>query len=190
MHNSIEKTLLSERAVYHSFVDKRSHIDFDTLNNHLISQKNNSNLESQDVFSWQNYYYRSDFNKHLQWSLDYIYDHFNADYVMPNVSQLETIEGFYFTYTNVNESLHSHNLTNHFDLINSPDIISLLTTSKTDNDSFIEFEYNDGRKKNLKYRIKLEQRKFIIFTNNMNYKIIKNNNSEPLVNFCMRYKYL
>ena len=68
---------------------------------------------------------------------------------MPNVSQLETIEGFYFTYTNVNESLHSHNLTNHFDLINSPDIISLLTTSKTDNDSFIEFEYNNFKKRKI-----------------------------------------
>ena len=49
MHNSIEKTLLSERAVYYSFVDKRSHIDFNTLNNHLISQKNDNNLESQDL---------------------------------------------------------------------------------------------------------------------------------------------
>lgn len=190
MFNSIEKTLLNERVIYHSHIDKRSHIDFDKLNNHLISQKKESNLESQDIFSWQNYYYRSDFNINLGWSLEYIYDHFNAEYVVPVQKQLETVEGFYFTHTNVNESLHSHNLTNHFDLGNSPDIISLLTTSKTNSDSFIEFEYDDGRRKNLKYRVKLEQRKFIIFTNNMNYKIIKNNNSEPLVNFCMRYKYL
>ena len=186
MQNYVDKIQLSENALFWGSIDYPSMIDFDKLENHILSYKKPENLESNDIFAWRNYYYKTPFDTQMSWVNDYVLDHVFVDYK----KSFEPTQEFTSTILEKNESLHLHTPIDIFDLQNSPDLVCMLTVSDVKNDTFLMLEYEDGRRKDLRHMIKLERKKFIMFSSNIKHRIIKNNNDNPLVNLCIRYKYI
>ena len=59
MQNYVDKIQLSENALFWGSIDYPSMIHFDKLENHILSYKKPENLESNDIFAWRNYYYKT-----------------------------------------------------------------------------------------------------------------------------------
>ena len=86
------------------------------------------------------------------------------------------------------KSLNSHIHIDDYDLDNSPDISAIVVCKIGDQKSYVEFEYEHGRKKQHKYIIELEHNKVIVFDSALRHSFTTNFNHEPILIISLKFQ--
>ena len=86
------------------------------------------------------------------------------------------------------DQINYHHHIDEYDLENSPDISAIVVSKVGDKPNYIEFEYDQGRKKNMKYRKLLEHKELIIFNSEIKHCITKNYNHEPTLLLSFKFQ--
>jgi len=76
---------------------------------------------------------------------------------------------------NKGSDISSHNHINEYDLNNSPDYTGLAVID-SDKDSYIEIDYEGGRKRNMKQRVPLIPMEVIVFNSELKHRYLLNKN--------------
>ena len=86
------------------------------------------------------------------------------------------------------EQINYHNHIDDYDLKNSSDISAIVTCKTGDIPTYIQFEFDDGRRKMMKYKVPMERGKLIMWSSDLRHCFLKNPNHEPTISLSYRFK--
>jgi len=177
------KVSLIEQANFIDKVPSVLPIDFDKLKNNIIKNYGFRNVQNESDWSYLNQYYNLDDDINITWLHDYIRDHY----------RLKTGKNPVFLQRagllqNYQEEINFHHHLDDYDLEGSPDISAIITINCGKEPTFVEFEYEGGRKRHMKHRIEFENKQIIIFNSELRHRFSKNINKEPLINLSFKFQ--
>ena len=151
-----------------------SDIDFDQIKKDALESYKNKKVLSTNKFSPEINYYKVKDRKDNLWIYEFIRDHFRQATLQKTKNTLIMTESAYVVL-NTNSDITSHNHINEYDINNSPDYTAVAVID-ADKDSFIETNYEGGRKRNMKQRIPLIPMEVIVFNAELQHRYLLNKN--------------
>ena len=177
------KVSLVDQNILTNTVSKILPINYDKININILENFYYNNVQNKNEFSYLKYYYNIDHEKNVIWIADYIRDNYNLKFKKTPVLLLKA--GIVITQ---GDQINYHHHIDEYDLENSPDISAIVVSKVGDKPNYIEFEYDQGRKKNMKYRKLLEHKELIIFNSEIKHCITKNYNHEPTLLLSFKFQ--
>ena len=133
-----------------------------------------------------NNYLKVPYHQHIQWTQDWLRDHFRIVHDKTLVpTPVDSIRGI---IQQTGERVNSHHNVKDWHLADSPEISCLYTLSTGPKNSEIVFEYDDGRNKHRRWKEPLVENQFILFSSSLNRYITANDNKDFLVNLSCHYQ--
>lgn len=180
------KQKLIDQSVYLKKIPKKfTSINLDTLKKDALKSFENKKFLNSNEFSVFKNYYKTEDNVNIRWTCDLIRDYFRV--LTPDRPETLVILNSSYIILNrsINIDLHSH--IDEYDLNNSPDM-SALVVLDTEDDSFVEFEYEGGRKRHMKQRVPLIKNEIVLFNSELKHRFLHNKsfNKTILLSFQMQ----
>tara|TARA_B100000287_G_C20245975_1_gene628061 strand:+ start:92 stop:640 length:549 start_codon:yes stop_codon:yes gene_type:complete len=177
------KKVLVDQSIYTTTIPKVLPINFDKLNINILENYYYKNKLNLNQFSYLKDYYRLEFDQQIRWLSDFIKDHYGMYYekrVVPVAHAGIVVEK--------NQSINSHHHIDEYDLDNSPDLSSIIVCKTGNEKSYVEFEYEYGRKRHHKHLVKLEPKKVIVFNSELRHSFLTNINHEPILCISLKFQ--
>ena len=181
------KILLTEQSVVYGEIPSilKDKLDLDRIKTDIIKNYALNNFQSKDIFNYHKDYIEMSDDQHITWILDYIREHYRAEYGRtPILTQRAGI------IQNKGHTINTHHHIDEFDLWNSPDISCIYTLEAGKEPSEIVFEYVKGREKHARYRIPMLENRFIIFNSDLAHYLTPNKNEDAIVNLSFQFQLL
>jgi hypothetical protein len=169
------KQNLIDQSVYIKKIPTQfSDIDFTKIRQDALDSYKNKKVLSTNKFSPEINYYKVKDRKDNVWVYEFIRDHFRQSNLQKTENTLIMTESAYVVI-NKNSDIASHNHINEYDINNSPDYTAIAVID-ADKDSFIEINYEGGRKRNMKQRVPLIPMEVIVFNAELEHRYLLNKN--------------
>ena len=182
----LEKHRLTESFIIRGKIDKVSFVDTKLIKNHILSNFTLANRYDDNQYWYMKDYVKVPYHQHIQWFNDWLRDHYRLEHVRTLVpTPIDSIRG---VVQQTNENVLTHNNVKEWHLAESPEVDCLYTVATGKKQSFIVFEYDDGRNKHRRWKLPLIQDEFILFSSHLNRYITKNENKDFLVNLSLHYQ--
>ena len=181
-----KKSRLTEQFYILGELDKVSKVNTDLIKNHILSNFSMRNRYKDDQYWFMNEYLKVPYHQHIQWTQDWLRDHFRLEYeqtLVPTPS--DSIRGI---IQQTGERVNSHHNVKDWHLDESPEVSCLYTVGTGNRKSDVIFEYDDGRNKHRRWKLPLIKNKFILFSSHLNHRITKNDNKDFLVNLSLHFQ--
>ena len=178
-----KKKTLVDQSIYTTTIPKVLPINFDELNINILENYYYKNKLNPHQFSYLKDYYRLEFDQQVRWLSDFIVDHYGVHYnckVVPLAHSGIVVEK--------NQSINSHIHIDDYDLNNSPDISAIIVCKTGKEKSYVEFEYEQGRKRHHKHLVELEPKKVIVFNSELRHSFLTNINHEPILSISLKFQ--
>ena len=178
-----KKKTLVDQSIYTTTIPKVLPINFDKLNINILENYYYKNKLNPHQFSYLKDYYRLEFDQQVRWLSDFIVDHYGVHYnckVVPLAHSGIVVEK--------NQSINSHIHIDDYDLNNSPDISAIILCKTGKEKSYVEFEYEQGRKRHHKHLVELEPKKVIVFNSELRHSFLTNINHEPILSISLKFQ--
>ena len=184
----LKKHKLTEQFYIVDKIDKVSAVNTRLLKNHILSHFMMSNRYKDNQYWYMSEYVKIPYHQHIQWTQDYLRDHYRSEHGKTLVpTPVDSIRGI---VQQTGESVNTHHNVKDWHLDESPEVSCLYTVATGEKKSNVIFEYDDGRNKHRRWKIPLEQDKFILFSSNLNHYIDNNENKDFLVNLSLHFQLL
>jgi hypothetical protein len=183
-----EKLILSELFIIKEKLNKLSLIDINLIKNHILHNISVNNKIKEDLYWYKQEFFLINYHQHILWLQEYIMDHYASEY--PKTLVINSKDSIKALVQNKNESIILHNTIDEYDLKNSSDVDCIYTVSTGKKNSYIIFEYEDGRNKHKRFKVPLEENNIILFPSSINRYITKNENDETLINLFLHFQYI
>ena len=179
-----DKVSLVEQNILTTKVSKIVPANYDKINIIALENYYYKNFQNNSEWSYLKDYLNLDDDKNVTWFGDFIRDHYRLKFektpVLLNKAGIVIPQGHLINY---------HHHIDEYDLENNSSDISVIVTCKTgDKPSFIEFEYEQGRKRHMKYRKLLKEKEVIIFNSELRHAYSKNLNHEPTIILSFKFQ--
>ena len=182
----LEKQRLTESFIIRGKIDKVSSVDTRLIKNHILSNFTLTNRYDDNQYWYMKDYVKVPYHQHIQWTNDWLRDHFRLEHERTLVpTPIDSIRGI---VQQTNENVLTHNNVKEWHLAESPEVDCLFTVATGKKQSFIVFEYDDGRNKHRRWKLPLVQDEFILFSSHLNRYITKNENKDFLVNLSLHFQ--
>jgi len=179
------KILLTEQSIIFGEIPSILKLDLDRIKTNVVKNYAFGNFKSNDDFNYHKDYLKIDDDQHITWLLDYIRDHYRAEYEKtPIITQRAGL------LQNKGQMINTHHHIDCFDLWNSPDISCIYTVDTGPQPVFLHFEYEKGREKHARWKIPLLKNRYIIFNSDLNHYFSANKNTDPIVNLSFQFQLL
>ena len=178
-----KKKTLVDQSIYTTTIPKVLPINFDKLNINILENYYYKNKLNPHQFSYLKDYYRLEFDQQVRWLSYFIVDHYGVHYnckVVPLAHSGIVVEK--------NQSINSHIHIDDYDLNNSPDISAIIVCKTGKEKSYVEFEYEQGRKRHHKHLVELEPKKVIVFNSELRHSFLTNINHEPILSISLKFQ--
>ena len=180
------KQTLTESFIIQDKIDKVSSVNTKLIKNHILSNFTLDARYDDDQYWYMKDYVKVPYHQHIQWTQDYLRDHYMAEYGQTLVpTPQDSIRGI---VQQTGENVNSHNNIKDHHLLDSPDVCCLYTVATGKQEANIVFEYDDGRNKHRRWKQPLKQNQWILFSSNLTHYITKNENKDFLVNLSMHFQ--
>ena len=182
----LEKLRLNESFIITGKIDSVSAVNTGLIKNHILSNFSLANRYKDDQYWFMNEYLKVPYHQHIQWTQDWLRDHFRLEYeqtLVPTPS--DSIRGI---IQQTGESVITHNNVKEWHLEESPEISCLYWVESGPRNADVIFEYDDGRNKHRRWKLPLIKNKFILFSSHLNHRITKNDNKDFLVNLSLHFQ--
>ena len=182
----MKKHTLSESFIIQGKLDKVSKVDIQSIKNHILTNFNQSNRYDDNQYWYMADYVKIPYHQHIHWFTDWLRDHFYLIHgkTLSN-TPVDSIRGI---VQQKNENVLTHNNVKDWHLEESPELDCLYTVSTGEKQSYVVFEYDDGRNKHRRWKVPLVQDGFILFSSHLNRYITKNENEDFLVNLSLHFQ--
>ena len=182
----LEKQRLTESFIIRGKIDKVSSVDTRLIKNHILSNFTLANRYNDDQYWYMKDYVKVPYHQHIQWVNDWLRDHYRIEHERTLVpTPIDSIRGI---VQQTNENVLTHNNVKEWHLAESPEVDCLYTVATGKKQSFVVFEYDDGRNKHRRWKVPLVQDEFILFSSHLNRYITKNENKDFLVNLSLHFQ--
>ena len=182
----LEKQRLTESFIIRGKIDKVSKVDTKLIKNHILSNFTLTNRYDDNQYWYMKDYVKVPYHQHIQWTNDWFRDHYRIEHGRTLVpTPIDSIRGI---VQQTNENVLTHNNIKEWHLAESPEVDCLFTVATGKKQSFIVFEYDDGRNKHRRWKLPLVQDEFILFSSHLNRYITKNENKDFLVNLSLHFQ--
>jgi hypothetical protein len=175
--------LTIQHKILSGTISKTLPVNYDAVALNIMSNYFYNNVQNKDQFSYLQDYYFVDDDKYITWINEYIRDHYQLEYdetpILSNTSGIVIKQG---------EQINYHHHIDDYDLQQSPDISAIVTCKTGDIPTYIQFEFEDGRRKMMKYKVPLERGKLILWSSDISHCFLKNPNHEPTINLSYRFQ--
>ena len=182
----LEKHRLTESFIIRGKIDKVSSVDTKLIKNHILSNFTLANRYDDNQYWYMKDYVKVPYHQHIQWTNDWLRDHYRLEHDRTLVpTPIDSIRGI---VQQTNENVLTHNNVKEWHLAESPEVDCLFTVATGKKQSFVVFEYDDGRNKHRRWKLPLVQDEFILFSSHLNRYITKNENKDFLVNLSLHFQ--
>ena len=182
----LEKQRLTESFIIRGKIDKVSSVDTRLIKNHILSNFTLANRYDDNQYWYMKDYVKVPYHQHIQWANDWLRDHYRIEHERTLVpTPIDSIRGI---VQQTNENVLTHNNVKEWHLAESPEVDCLYTVATGKKQSFVVFEYDDGRNKHRRWKLPLVQDEFILFSSHLNRYITKNENKDFLVNLSLHFQ--
>ena len=182
----LEKHKLTEQFYIVDKIDKVSAVNTRLLKNHILSHFMMSNRYKDNQYWYMSEYVKIPYHQHIQWTQDYLRDHYRSEHGQTLVpTPIESIRGI---IQQTGEQVRTHHNVKDWHLEESPEVSCLYTVATGPKESYVVFEYDDGRNKHRRWKVPLEQDQFILYSSNTPFYITKNENKDFLVNLSLHFQ--
>ena len=182
----MEKLRLTESFIITGKLDEVSSVDTKLIKNHILSNFTLDARYEDEQYWYMKDYVKVPYHQHIQWTQDYLRDHYRSEHGKTLIpTSVDSIRGI-VQQTGVN--VNTHNNVKEWHLADSPDVSCLYTVATGEKKSHVVFEYDDGRNKHRRWKVPLEQNKFILFSSDINHYITHNENKDFLVNLSLHFQ--
>jgi len=182
----LEKQRLTESFIIRGKIDEVSSVDTRLIKNHILSNFTLTNRYDDNQYWYMKDYVKVPYHQHIQWTNDWLRDHFRLEHDRTLVpTPIDSIRGI---VQQTNENVLTHNNVKEWHLAESPEVDCLFTVATGKKQSFVVFEYDDGRNKHRRWKLPLVQDEFILFSSHLNRYITKNENKDFLVNLSLHFQ--
>ena len=182
----LKKQTLTESFIITGELDKVSKVDTKMIKNHILSNFSLENRYDDKQYWYMKDYVKVPYHQHIQWTQDWMRDHYRLEYGRTFVpTPVDSIRGI---IQQTGENVNTHNNVKEWHLNDSPEVDVLYTVSTGKKQSYVVFEYDDGRNKHRRWKMPLVKNKFIMFSSNLNHYITENNNKDFLVNLSLHFQ--
>ena len=182
----MKKVVLSEVDLYHGEVDMPEgfDIDRDQIRNDIIESyvKQNRINNNPQAYAFDDYVVP--FSQPLQWTQDYIRDHWTAEYGYALI-----FKNMHGNVMHPKEKSWVRHQVEPVDLRNSPDYTLIYGVDVKENSSECIIEYDDNRRKNRTWHIPMKNNHFIMFpaTNKYSFSTNKSENLNTILTITYEY---
>lgn len=167
-----KKNLIDQSIYLKKIPEKFTSLNLDSLKKDAYESFENKQFLNSNEFSVFKNYYKTKDNINSRWVYDLIRDYFTiSNYTERSLVNLVT--SYIILSRGAYIDLHCH--IDEYDLNNSPDMSALVVLS-SEKDSFVEFEYEGGRKRQMKQRVPLIEKEIIIFNSELKHRFLQNKN--------------
>ena len=177
------KKTLVDQSIYTTITPKVLAVNFDKLNINILENYYYKNKLNPNQYSYLKDYYRLEFDQQIRWLSDFVCDHFAMQYDCKLVPI-----GHAGIVVEKNQSINSHHHMDDYDIENTPDVSAIVVCKTGKEKSYVEFEYEHGRKRHHKYLVELEPKKVIVFNSELRHSFLTNINHEPILNISFKFK--
>ena len=183
----MQKVVLSEVDMYYGKIEmpKGFEIDRDQIRNDIIEsyikQKRISNNPKDYAFDD----YVAPFSQPLQWSQDYIRDHWRAEY-----GKTLVFKNAHGNVMHPKEKSWTRHQVNPVDLRNSPDYTLIYGVDVKEKSSECIIEFDDNRRKNRTWHIPIKDNHFIMFPSTNKYSFSPNTSNGLNIILTINYEYI
>ena len=182
----MNKKTLTESFIVTGKLDKVSFVDTKLIKNHILSNFTLDARYNDNQYWYMKDYVKVPYHQHIQWTQDYLRDHYRDLYGTTLIpTPVDSIRGI---VQQTNEGVNTHHNVKDWHLGDSPEVDCLYTVATGKEESFVVFEYDDGRNKHRRWKVPLVQDQFILFSSNLNHYITNNNNKDFLVNLSLHFQ--
>ena len=182
----LEKNRLTESFIIQGTIDKVSSVDTRMIKNHILSNFTLTNRYDDSQYWYMKDYVQVPYHQHIQWVKDWLRDHYRLEHGRTLVpTHIDSIRGI---VQQTGENVNTHHNVKDWHLAESPEVDCLYTVATGSKQSFVIFEYDDGRNKHRRWKVPLIQDGFILFSSNLNRYITKNENKDFLVNLSLHFQ--
>ena len=182
----LEKQTLTESFIIRGKIDEVSSVDTRLIKNHILSNFTLTNRYDDNQYWYMKDYVKVPYHQHIQWVNDWLRDHYRIEHERTLVpTPIDSIRGI---VQQTNENVLTHNNVKEWHLAESPEVDCLFTVATGKKQSFVVFEYDDGRNKHRRWKLPLVQDEFILFSSHLNRYITKNENKDFLVNLSLHFQ--
>ena len=183
----MQKVVLSEIDLYSGEVamPKGFDIDRDQIRNDIIESFIKQNKVSTNPKAYAFDDYVVPFSQPLQWTQDYVRDHWRVEYGRTLVPK--NIHG---NVMHPKEKSWTRHQVDPVDLRNSPDYTLIYGVDIKEQSSECIIEYDDNRRKNRTWHIPIENNKFIMFPATNRYSFSPNNSKGLNIILTINYEYI
>lgn len=178
-----EKVSLVEQSILSVAISKIVPVNYDKININILENFYYKNVQNNSEFSYLNNHYNIEIDNNIIWIGDFIRDHYRLKFKKTPLLLFKS--GIVVTQ---GDQISTHHHINEYDLENSPDISALVTCKVGDNPCYVEFDYEQGRKKHQKYRKRLVEKEAVLFNSEIKHRITKNLNHEPTLLLCLKFQ--
>ena len=183
----MQKVVLSEVDLYHGEVDmpKGFDIDRNQIRNDIIESyvKQNRINNNPQAYAFDDYVVP--FSQPLQWTQDYIRDHWTAEYGYALI-----FKNMHGNVMHPKEKSWTRNQVEPVDLRNSPDYTLIYGVDVKDDSCKCIIEYDDNRRKNRTWHIPIKNNGFIMFPATNKYSFSPNASNGLNIILTINYEYI
>ena len=182
----MEELRLTESFIITRKIDEVSFVDTKLIKNHILSNFTLDARYNDDQYWYMKDYVKVPYHQHIQWTQDYLRDHYRSEHGQTLVpTPIESIRGI---IQQTGEQVRTHHNVKDWHLEESPEVSCLYTVATGPKESYVVFEYDDGRNKHRRYRAPIKKDHFILFSSHLNHSITKNDNKDFLVNLSLHFQ--
>ena len=182
----LEKHKLTEQFYITGKVDSVSAVNTKLIKNHILSNFMLANRYKNNQYWYMKEYVKVPYHQHIQWTQDYLRDHYRSEHGQTLVpTPIESIRGI---IQQTGEQVRTHHNVKDWHLAESPEVSCLYTVATGPKESYVVFEYDDGRNKHRRWKEPLVENQFILFSSSLNRYITANDNKDFLVNLSCHYQ--
>ena len=183
----MQKKVLSEIDMYYGSIEtpKGFEIKRDVLKNFILNSfiKNQTMSNNQLDYSYADY--ELSHSREYSFLIDYIRDHFNEKYRKALV--LKKKWGNVYHY---NQKSFTRHTVDPVDLKNSPDYTFIYAVDVGKDSSGVVIEFDDNRRKNRSWHLKLNNNEFVLFPSVQKYFITPNKSKQLNVWLTNTYEFI
>lgn len=172
-----KQTLIDQSIYLKAIPEKYLSIDYKKIKKEALESFTKKQKINSNEFSFYKNYYKLTDNLHVNWIYDLIRDYYNLDF---KGSKTLILNKSYYIVLNRNSDIDFHNHIDEYNIKNSPDFTAIVSLTENKND-FVEFEFEGGRKRQMKQRVPLNKGEVILFNSELRHRFITERFHENLL---------